>query len=60
MEYEINEEEALFDDSTNPSLEHRPEPAKKPPVSPPNAAPDKAKAQKGVHIPEEEPAAQMA
>ena len=60
MEYEIEDESRLFDPSTNPSLEHRAEPARKKPVSPPNAEPDAKKVQKAEHIPEEEPEHQMA
>jgi hypothetical protein len=51
MEYEIKDgEDALFDDSTNPSLDHRDDkPAKGKPE-----APDKRKLQRGELIPEEE------
>ena len=51
MEYELRDgEDALFDDSTNPSLDHREDrPAKAKP-----AVPDKRKLQKGELIPEEE------
>ena len=50
MEYEIRDgEDALFDDSTNPSLDHRDhKPAKGKPAA------DKRKLQRGELIPEEE------
>ena len=50
MEYEIKDgEDALFDDSTNPSLDHRDDkPARAKP------GPDKRKLQRGELIPEEE------
>jgi hypothetical protein len=57
MEYEIKDgEDALFDDSTNPSLDHRDDkPAKGKPE-----APDKRKLQRGELIPEEEEEYQLA
>ncbi len=62
MEYEIEDDEALFDESTNPSLDHgtRTGRTDRKRASRPNAAPDKRKEQKGVHIPEEEQETQMA
>ena len=56
MEYEIEDDEALFDESTNPSLDHRD--ADKAPAgraSARHADPaEKRKLQKGELIPEEE------
>ena len=65
MEYEIEDDEALFDESTNPSLEHgtrreKEKEKEKRPASRPNSAADKRKEQKAVHIPEEEQETQMA
>ena len=63
MEYEIEDDEALFDESNNPRLEHgarREKEKEKRPASRPNSAADKRKEQKAVHIPEEEPETQMA
>ena len=56
MEYEIRDgEDALFDDSTNPSLDHREEKlAKGKPAAPHPAETDKRKLQKAELIPEEE------
>jgi hypothetical protein len=52
MEYEIEDETRLFDESTNPSLERGSRPATA--STRHGAAEDKKKAQKAVHIPEEE------
>lgn len=63
MEYEIEDDEALFDESTNPSLEHgarREKGSGRRSTSRPNSAAEKDKGQKAVHIPEEEPETQMA
>lgn len=63
MEYEIEDDEALFDESTNPSLDHgarREREREKRPASRPNSAADKRRGQEAVHIPEEEPETQMA
>jgi len=56
MEYEIRDgEDALFDDSTNPSLDHRDEkPAKGRPAARHSAEADRRKLQKAELIPEEE------
>ena len=56
MEYEIRDgEDALFDDSTNPSLDHRDEKlAKAKPAARHPAEADKRKLQKAELIPEEE------
>ena len=53
MEYEIEDEQVLFDDSTNPSLKRKRQSAHIAPPSPPQ----KRKKQDAVLIPEEEPAA---
>ena len=61
MEYEIEDESALFDDSTNPSLERHPEaPAKKTTANPQKPVLASWKTQKAEHIPEEEPEHQLA
>ena len=59
MEYEISDEERLFDDSTNPSLKHEAEhPVRKASTVKRQADPaDKRKLQKAELIPEEEQAA---
>jgi len=56
MEYEISDEDRLFDDSTNPSLQHGDRAdAKRKPVTGPHPDPaDKRKLQKAELIPEEE------
>lgn len=55
MEYEIDDESALFDESTNPSLDHKPPQSAhiQPPAPPQRHRPDKSP-QKGELIPEEE------
>jgi hypothetical protein len=58
MEYEICDEERLFDDSTNPSLQlERYRPARS--VKPQGDPADRRAKRKGEIIPEEEPIAQM-
>lgn len=56
MEYEIEDDQALFHESTNPSLEHGSRREKQGEKRPGSAA-DKRKGQKGVDIPEEDRAA---
>ena len=56
----MEDESRLFDPSTNPSLERKPEAAQKKSVSPPNPVADVKKVQKAEYIPEEEPEQQMA
>ena len=51
MEYEIQDEDVLFDDSTNPSLERH---APVPDAARPEDPADKRKLQKAELIPEEE------
>ncbi len=53
MEYEIEDDALLFDDSTNPSLEHRRADEIPAPVKPREAA-GKRRSQKAEVIPEEE------
>ena len=55
MEYEIEDEDVLFDDSTNPSLTNKPpQSAHIQPPAPPQSHPAEKKPQKGELIPEEE------
>ena len=56
MEYEIDSEESLFDDSTNPSMQppHTPRPRAEPQGDPAKKARQRAEV-----IPEEEPSPQM-
>jgi hypothetical protein len=51
MEYEIDDESRLFDDSTNPSLEHTPA---KQAGKPRDVRPQRHEPQEAVVIPEEE------
>jgi hypothetical protein len=55
MEYEISDEDVLFDESTNPSLQHQPQDAarRQAPGRPQDPA-DRRKLQKAELIPEEE------
>jgi hypothetical protein len=55
MEYEIEDEDVLFDDSTNPSLDKRPPQSAhiQPPAAPQRRRIEK-RSQKGELIPEEE------
>jgi len=57
MEYEISDEDVLFDESTNPSLENKPPQSAHiaPPARPQRHPDDKRKRQQGELIPEEEP-----
>ena len=58
MDYEIEDESVLFDDSTNPSLAKRKPPQSahiQPPVPPERHHDEKRKRQKAELIPEEEP-----
>jgi hypothetical protein len=53
MEYEMDDETRLFDDSTNPSLEHR-APWQPAPAKPRDVRPRRHEPQVAVVIPEEE------
>ena len=57
MEYEIEDESVLFDDSTNPSLAKKPPQSAhiQPPVPSERHRDDKRRRQKAELIPEEEP-----
>jgi hypothetical protein len=54
MEYELEEDALLFDDSTNPSLEHQQRRPSEGPTAPRDLAPVKRQPQKAEVIPEEE------
>ena len=59
MEYEIEHEDLLFDDSTNPSLKHEDRQATRhqSSVRPEDYPAEKRRMQKALVIPEEEPTA---
>ena len=54
MEYEISDEDVLFDESTNPSLQHEPQEAVRTQSPGRRDFADKRKLQKAELIPEEE------
>jgi hypothetical protein len=56
MEYEIEDDALLFDDSTNPSLEHNSATRARPPVLLREVPANRRRLQKAEVIPEEEPA----